>query len=72
MFDSVDHATLHQYSPRGTSEMCKTSRKVTDTIKAGLIENYRNRISKIVAENQEQLSAFLNDGVTLVPAQEAL
>lgn len=67
MLDSVDYASLLQYSPRGTSDTCKNSRKVKDTIKAGRIEVYRKRISEIVSANQEILGPFLNDHVTLVP-----
>lgn len=68
MLDSVDYASLLQYSPRGTSGTCKNSRKIKDTIKAGRIDVYRNRISVIINENKEMLAPFLNEGVTLVPA----
>jgi hypothetical protein len=68
MLDSVDYANLLQYSPRGKSEKSEKSRQVVGTIKAGRIEQYRKRISQITTQNQEQLSDFLNENVTLVPA----
>lgn len=68
MLDSVDYATLLQYSPRGNSEIARTSRTVKGTIKAGRIETYRRRISEIITANTVQLNPFLNSEVTLVPA----
>lgn len=68
MLDSVDFATLLQYSPRGTSNIARTSQAVKGTIKAGRIETYRNRISQIISKNQDELEPFLNKDVTLIPA----
>lgn len=67
MLDSIEYATLLQYSPRGTSETCAKSRKVKDSIKAGRIENFRSRLSQIIAENKDELQPFLHDEITLVP-----
>lgn len=68
MLNSVDYATLLQYSPRGKSEISATSRKVKGTVKAGRIEQYRARISEILTDYQERLYPFLNENVTLIPA----
>jgi pyrimidine operon attenuation protein/uracil phosphoribosyltransferase len=67
MLDSVDFATILQYSPRGNGAKSRQSRTVTGMVKAGRIDGYRKRISEIVAERQELLGAFLNENVTLVP-----
>jgi pyrimidine operon attenuation protein/uracil phosphoribosyltransferase len=68
MLDSVDYATLLQYSPRGKLEKSVTSRKVKDAIKAGRIEKFKHRISQLITEHQELLSPFLGPEITLVPA----
>jgi predicted amidophosphoribosyltransferase len=67
MLDLVHYANLFQYSPRGTSDISKKSRIVTDAIKAGRINRYAPRIAEILAEHQEDLSTFLNRDVTLIP-----
>lgn len=67
MLDSVDFATMLQYSPRGNAEISRNSRTVTGMVKGGRIEGYKKRISEIVAENQELLAPFLNENITLVP-----
>jgi hypothetical protein len=68
MLNSVDYASLFQYSPRGVSDTCKKSRSLKDAIKAGRIESYRQLISEIISKNQQQLAVFLNEEVSLVPA----
>jgi hypothetical protein len=67
MLNSVDYATILQYSPRGTSEISIKSRKLKDAIKGGRIENLKNRISEVISENNNKLKDFLNEGVTLIP-----
>ena len=48
--------------------MSSRSRLVKDTIKAGRIEQYKVRISEITSGHDDQLSEFLNQNITLVPA----
>jgi hypothetical protein len=67
MLSYVDYASLLQYSPRGISDVSKTSRAVKDTIKAGRIQNYKSRIAQIVSQHPD-LSLFLNNDVTLIAA----
>lgn len=68
MFDSVEYATLLQYSPRGKAQVSVRSQKVTGAIKGGRLEKYKARIIEIISENQNTLGPFLNQDVTLVPA----
>lgn len=68
MLNSVDYASLLQYSPRGKSNISITSRRVKDNIKAGRIEKFKIRLSEIIEDNKEELYPFLNSNVTLVAA----
>jgi pyrimidine operon attenuation protein/uracil phosphoribosyltransferase len=69
MLNSIDYATLLQYSPRGKTDISKQSRVVKDRIKAGRIDgNFATRISDIIEDNKAILESFLNENVTLVAA----
>lgn len=67
MPDNVDYLTLLQYSPRGISDISRTSRTVRDTIKGGRIDTFKKRFSEIISDNIDAVSPFLNTNVTLVP-----
>jgi predicted amidophosphoribosyltransferase len=67
MLDLLNFANLLQYSPRGSSDISKRSKKVTDAIKGGRINEHAPRFKEIISEHSEFLKEFLNKEVTLIP-----
>ncbi len=67
MLPSIDYATLLQYSPKGKTALCESSREVTANIKNGRLDAMRERVGMRITEHYDQLQPFLNKDITLVP-----
>ena len=62
-----EYGTFANYSPRGSSELSVTSRKVCGAIKAGRVDVIASAIPHLQDPKAEVLRPFLGPDVTLVP-----
>lgn len=68
MPSSYEYGTFANYSPRGTSDLSKRSRKTCGAIKAGRVDIIASAVPHLRDAKADNLKPLLGPDVTLVPA----
>ena len=67
MPSEIEYGTFANYSPRGTSELSRKSKRICGAIKAGRTSQIERALPLLENPQSDVLRPFLNPDVTLVP-----